>query len=117
MFEFDKSIKSVIKPLSDTNWHDLYELHEKYSLSPDEILNITEQMLSEDLIIRDGNSIKLIIENSKEINIQLYKALQDRTFRLKNDNYQEYIIPRLSPNSLYLPDLEKIDIIGIEKKR
>lgn len=114
--EFDRSIKSVLNILSDTKWHDLYELHEKYNLSPIEIIEIVEQLLEIGLICQDGYLIKINTDKDKKIDIDLYKSLRNRFFEFNNDNYESFKIRRLAVNEFYLPNLEKCDIQGLENK-
>ncbi|HEP8344074.1 TPA: hypothetical protein VDT84_000489 [Pseudomonas aeruginosa] len=53
------AIREFITLLSDFEWHDLYDLHAKYNLSPPVIFDAFSFPSQNGLILREGRSIKL----------------------------------------------------------
>lgn len=52
--------KLLFEELRDNNWHDLYELHQKYHISPTEVIISSNLLLAKNIIeVRKDNFVKL----------------------------------------------------------
>lgn len=58
------AVRECLITLLDGGWHDLYELHERYRLSPVEVHDVLQFLFSYELIERNSASIKLTSELS-----------------------------------------------------
>lgn len=51
--------REFIVLISDREWHELFELHDQYRISPSLILELLDLFSREELIVREGYKIRL----------------------------------------------------------
>lgn len=106
-------IKELIEHLKDGDWHSLYSLHNRFRLSPVEILNGIEFLDSLKILEREKNDIKLIVENIndevlKKLSIKYREKFSISTKDLENMLLSEPI-QKIDINMLYIPKMEILD--------
>lgn len=98
-------VNEFFKILSDGGWHSLYSFHEKYRLSPDQIIIIVDHLLSENLIKTEGGYLSI----NKKVSLSDYLRLRKTVISRK------FSISRLDDMKLgkkekyYTPDFDKIE--------
>lgn len=53
------AIKEFVEFISDREWHEIYDFHLQYGVSPLLIIEVMDFMIRNDLIVRDGRSVQL----------------------------------------------------------
>lgn len=67
--------REFIVLISDREWHDVYELHQKFRMAPLFIIELLEFFCAQGVIIRDGRAVKLS-ESLSNDQIALLNTLQ-----------------------------------------
>lgn len=58
--DFKIASRELLSVLADRQWHHVYELHEKFGVSPDLALSIVSMFLAMGAIDKNGHQIKLV---------------------------------------------------------
>lgn len=61
------ALKEFIDVISDRNWHEVYEIHQRYRLPPVLISMAIEELLRLKIIIKVGHRIRLVDNLTNEV--------------------------------------------------
>ena len=53
------ALKEFIEFISDRKWHEIYDFHFQHGVSPLLIIEVMDFMVRNDLIVREGRSVRL----------------------------------------------------------
>lgn len=111
-------ISSVLTLVKDGQEHELYVLNQTYRFSYTQAKATVEFLSEIDILHREGNKFKLKACLRKKQVSDLYKLIRYRTTNLEDDVIETYRNKALIINSLYAPNLYKLDpnLIIDEKK-
>lgn len=94
MSEIDKiALKELINTLKDKEWHDLFEFHEKYRLSPVQILDALNTLLKFQIVIRENNKIRLA-SNLENQHMAFINSFQKTKKPATLNRYERKFLPR-----------------------
>lgn len=94
MSEIDKiPIKELISILKDREWHDLFEFHEKYRLSPVQVLDALNTLLKYQIVVREDCKIRLA-SNLDNHQMAFINSIQKTKKPTKLSQYERKFLPR-----------------------
>lgn len=110
-------IKLVLNLINDREEHDLYELHEKYRLTPTEARNSIKILGEMGIIDIKGRVFSVSDKLTKKQIGTLYKSAAFREIELDQEEITILRNRALEINALYLPNLNIIDESLIFKQK
>lgn len=81
------AVREAIEILKDKQWHDVYELHEKYHMSALQVFQAINTLMGYGLVEKVGFNIRLITKLENK-HVALLNALQKTRRPSKLDFYQ-----------------------------
>ena len=104
----DSSFRLVARYLFDSvDYFDLYELHEKYKLSPGQILDATAWLSENGYVEQSGTKARLTAEGREWLIRERFWLFQsdEKPWREVPDGLR---VERIRPNEPYMPDLTQV---------
>lgn len=103
------SIYEILSHIEDGEWHSIYSIHERFRLSPSQLIESIRFLESLDAIEEKNREIRL----QENINIKTLSALRGiiltRTTNIERSDEARYSSPNISINQLYLPNFKLLD--------
>lgn len=102
-------ISLVIQLIKDGQKHKLYDLHQRFRLTPVEAQEAVEFLARIEILNYDGKFLSLKSNIKAKHLASLYQSIQGRKLSLDEKEISNYRADAIEPNSLYSPDLSRLD--------
>jgi hypothetical protein len=108
-------LSEILRHLSDCKWHSFFSIHDRFRLSPLDIMDCIEDLLEKKVVERKGMEVKLIPINNVNTLSEMRKAfLNNYVLDCKNSDWVTE--PALEINQFSLPKMELLANELVAKK-
>lgn len=98
-------LSEILRHLSDGEWHTLFSLHDRFRISPMNILECINYLKKNDVIQVNEMNVRLNLIDDIKILGALRHALQDRYLIIENDENARFKKLKLEINQVYMPKM------------
>lgn len=111
-------LSEILRHLSDGEWHTLHSLHDRFRISPINILECINYLKENDVIQINEMNVRLNPIDDIKIFGALRRALRNRYLIIENDENARFKKLKLGINKVYMPKMRLLrsDLVAETEK-